>query len=145
AQGRVVARAHPALSNRQLDQPPDRLRSKKELQERVRFEQAVLTRSARHCKLVRIGTTSRSIPVLAAVVVAAVLAPGPAGGGARPAAVSWSGGFTLPLSAQPVALTVLESGASAVVSLGPGHATGVQTSLARSSGRFGFSLPGRPW
>jgi len=83
--------------------------------------------------------------VLAAVVVAAVLAPGPAGGGARPAAVSWSGGFTLPLSAQPVALTVLESGASAVVSLGPGHATGVQTSLARSSGRFGFSLPGRPW
>ena len=67
-----------------------------------------------------------------------------AAGGSRAARVAWSGEFTLPPGSQPVELMVLESGASAVVSLGPGHATGVRASLARSGGRFAFSLPGRP-
>jgi uncharacterized protein len=56
----------------------------------------------------------------------------------------WAGTYTLPPAAQPVAITISMRGTKGVVSLGPGHAAGVQVAIADRRGVVRFAVPGRP-
>ncbi|HKD34902.1 MAG TPA: alpha/beta hydrolase [Gaiellaceae bacterium] len=61
---------------------------------------------------------------------------------AAPAA--WSGSYTLPAAAAPVAIAVRVHGGRATVSLGPGHAGATEVAFAVSGKRIRFRFPGLP-
>jgi len=74
-----------------------------------------------------------------------VLAAAIAGTGAGGAdAATWSGSFRLPAAAEPVAISVGESGSRLTVALGPGHAGRTIVHRTGGGGGLSFSLPGRP-
>jgi hypothetical protein len=78
-------------------------------------------------------------PALAILIVGLVGA-----NAANASAASWVGTFRLPASADPVEISVVQTGSKLAVALGPGHA-GRQLVRARTSGgRLAFTLPGRP-
>jgi dienelactone hydrolase len=57
---------------------------------------------------------------------------------------TWSGGFSLPRGSESVALSVQLRKASAVVSLGAGHAASTTVTARIEGARVRFALPGRP-
>jgi pimeloyl-ACP methyl ester carboxylesterase len=57
---------------------------------------------------------------------------------------SWTGTYTLPASAAPVAIVVRLNGRSATVALGPGHSGATQVSVSIRGRRVGFAYPGIP-
>ena len=59
-------------------------------------------------------------------------------------AADWNGAYSLPASAQPVAIAVHVRGTQATVSLGPGHSFATDVTLAGSGARVRFTLPGLP-
>ena len=89
------------------------------------------------------GPCAEARPTLRGVV--AVLAAAVAGIAAGPAAAAtWIGSFRLPASAEPVQLSVAQSGSRVTVALGPGHAGRQIVAVRTAHGRFRFALPGRP-
>ena len=58
--------------------------------------------------------------------------------------IAWSGTYTLPATAAPVAIDVRLQGASAIVSLGPGHAGAQRTAVTLPGKRISVTLPGLP-
>ena len=60
------------------------------------------------------------------------------------APVSWTGAYTLPASAAPVAIFVVVHGRAATVALGPGHSGPTEVALGGHGARVRFSLPGLP-
>jgi uncharacterized protein len=77
---------------------------------------------------------------LSALLAAALVLAG-SGSAAAPSG-TWAGSFRLPLSADPVAVS-LDPGRGIVV-LGPGHAALTQTAVRRDGSRVRFTVPGRP-
>jgi len=56
----------------------------------------------------------------------------------------WAGTFRLPAAAQAVSVAVDLHGATATVSLGPGHASATEVAVRRRGSRLRFSFPGLP-
>ena len=81
------------------------------------------------------------VPV--ALLVAGVVATAPGGGAAAPVAW-WNGTLTVPRDTTPVPVSVRVAGATATVSLGPGHAAWTKAKVRRASGRLLVTIPGRP-
>src|SRR5262249_4191919 len=65
-------------------------------------------------------------------------------GGLIAAPAAWSGSYTLPAAAAPVAIAVRVHGSSATVSLGPGHAGATEVAFAVRGKRIRFRFPGLP-
>jgi len=63
---------------------------------------------------------------------------------ARPALIAWTGTYALPAAASPVAIDVRVQGATAIVSLGPGHAGSQRVAVTLRGKRIRFALPGLP-
>jgi uncharacterized protein len=59
-------------------------------------------------------------------------------------AVSWTGTYSLPASAAPVAIVVQAHGSTATVSLGPGHSGATSVALLVNGTRVRFTFPGLP-
>jgi pimeloyl-ACP methyl ester carboxylesterase len=59
-------------------------------------------------------------------------------------AADWTGAYSLPASAQPVAISVRLHGAHATVSLGPGHASATEVVAAIKGAHVRFAFPGLP-
>jgi hypothetical protein len=80
----------------------------------------------------------------------AVCGWGPAGGvdemhrGGSTSWVGWSGTYSLPVGSDPVDVDVQLGARSALVALGPGHASLQQVVLSRSGGDLTFRVPGAP-
>jgi pimeloyl-ACP methyl ester carboxylesterase len=83
------------------------------------------------------------VRVAAAIVLgwAAALA---GGGVAHAASGSWTGTYTLPLGADPVAVSVVVHGATATVALGPGHSSSTVVSVRAAGPQLRFAFPGLP-
>lgn len=59
-------------------------------------------------------------------------------------AADWNGTYSLPASAQPVAIVLHMHGSQATVALGPGHASATDVRVALSGTHVRFALPGLP-
>jgi dienelactone hydrolase len=59
-------------------------------------------------------------------------------------AADWSGAYSLPASAEPVAIVVRLHGVRATVSLGPGHASATEVKVAVRGTHVRFAFPGLP-
>jgi uncharacterized protein len=57
---------------------------------------------------------------------------------------SWTGTYTLPVTAAPVAVVVRLHGQSATVAFGPGHSGATHVSVTIRGGRVRFAFPGLP-
>jgi uncharacterized protein len=58
--------------------------------------------------------------------------------------IPWTGTYALPAAASPVAIDVRVRGASAIVSLGPGHAAAQRVAVTVQGKRIRFAVPGLP-
>jgi dienelactone hydrolase len=77
-----------------------------------------------------------TVAILAATIAGVV--------SANASASDWIGTFRLPASADPVEISVTQSGSSVTVSLGPGHAGRQVVRASTTGGQLRFTLPGRP-
>src|SRR5579872_1145337 len=95
--------------------------------------------------MVRLWRGTRTI--LSAVLVVGILTlPRPGTGQARQPILdgNWIGHFALPAHAAQVRLDIQIYGSTALVALGPGHASLQPTRVKRSATMLSFALPGVP-
>ena len=81
-----------------------------------------------------------SVLAVASIVASSACAQGQTATGA----VAWSGTFTLPRGTESSAITLVQNGRSAIVTLAPGRAARETVRVRIAAGSVHFSVPGRP-